>query len=66
MESDSKDLLIEQLQAQLKQFKQVADSGLLSTNNSEDLSGNSGFHHFLSAVSIRYWNYCAIFVMFWL
>ena len=39
MESDSKDLLIEQLQAQLKQLKQVADSGLLNMNNSEDLSG---------------------------
>ena len=42
MESDSKDLLIEQLQAQLKQLKQVADSGLLNMNNSEDLSGILG------------------------
>ena len=39
MENDSKDLIIEQLQAQLKQLKQVADSGLLSINNSEDLPG---------------------------
>ena len=39
MENDSKDLLIEQLQAQLKQLKHVADSELLNTNNSEDLSG---------------------------
>ena len=38
MENDSKDLIIEQLQAQLKQLKQVADSGL-SINNSEDLPG---------------------------
>ena len=43
MENDSKDLLIEQLQAQLKQLKQVADSGLLSINNSEDLSGTWDF-----------------------
>jgi hypothetical protein len=52
MESDSKDLLIEQLQVELKQLKQVAESGLLNTNNPEDLSGK----HFLSEISTRYWH----------
>lgn len=47
MESDSKDLLIEQLQEQVKQLKQFADSGIPSViNNTEDLPGNNIYGYF--------------------
>lgn len=48
MESASKDSLIEQLQAELKQLKLVADAGIPSVNNLEDLAGTSRFYYCVS------------------